>query len=124
MLYQPLTYKTFILYILIIIICIFSINLFIKYNNKDSVEHFKSILNNFNSKKTKSNLKKKVTFEDILKESEELDPSKYTVSNIKKSFFTYINSFSKDKFKNVSGTTHESLEKFSYFKDKFFDIFI
>ncbi len=125
MLFQPLTYKNFILYILIIIIIIFSINLY----KKCKIEPFesKSILsklkNNTNDTNNKSKIKKKVTFDDLLKKSEDFDVEKYSISNIKNNFFTYVNSFSKDKFTNITGSPTETLEKFSYFKDKFFEIF-
>ncbi len=126
MLFQPLTYKNFILYILIIIIIIFSINLY----KKCKIEPFesKSILsklkNNTNDTNNKSKIKKKVTFDDLLKKSEDFDVEKYSISNIKNNFFTYVNSFSKDKFTNITGSPTETLDKFSYFKDKFFEIFI
>ena len=106
-------------------------------NNPDNIERFESVLqtlkdnkkseNNttiFKTSNNKSNFKKKVRFDDIINDAESIDVGKYTIDNIKKSFFTYINSFGKDKFKNVSGTTTESFEKFGYFKDKFFEIFI
>ena len=141
MLSRPITYKQFIIIILIIIIIFFSISLYNIYANANTdantdtnIEQFESILNNLKNPSLKSVLlknnsnkvknKKTVTFDDLIKDAEDIDPSKYSVSNIKNSFFTYINSFGKDKFKNVSGTTTESLEKFGYFKDKFFDIFI
>lgn len=116
------------------------------YDRYNSIENFESVLNklkstnkgkhsdkfenipksdkkknNQNNKKTR--LKKKLTFDDLVKETEDIDPSKYSVSNIKNSFFTYVNSFKKDKFKNITGTTTEALEKFDYFKEKFFEIF-
>ena len=126
MLFQPLTYKNFILYIFIIIIIIFSINLY----KKCKIEPFesKSILsklkNNTDVTINKSKIKKKVTFDDLLKKSEDFDVEKYSISNIKNNFFTYVNSFSKDKFTNITGSPTETLDKFSYFKDKFFEIFI
>ena len=126
MLFQPLTYKNFILCILIIIITIFSINLY----KKCKIEPFesKSILsklkNNTDVTINKSKIKKKVTFDDLLKKSEDFDVEKYSISNIKNNFFTYVNSFSKDKFTNITGSPTETLDKFSYFKDKFFEIFI
>jgi hypothetical protein len=115
-----------------------SISLVILYkliykNNADSnpIEGFQSIINKFkNSKKqnasnkTKSKKKKSnLSFDDIVKEAEDMDPSRYKVDAIKKDFFTYINSFQKAKFENVTGTTNEALDKFSFFKDKFFEIF-
>ena len=106
-------------------------------DNPDNIERFESVLqtlkdnkkseNNttiFKNSNNKSNFKKKVRFDDIINDAESIDVGKYTIDNNKKSFFTYINSFGKDKFKNVSGTTTESFEKFGYFKDKFFEIFI
>ena len=90
-----------------------------------------------NSSKTKKGKKKqagvgmgmgmgggsKVSFDDIVREAEEMDPSRYTVDSIKDSFFTYLESFQKAKFKNITGTTDEALEKFGFFKDQFFNIF-
>ena len=155
MLSHPITYKQFIITILIIIIILFSISLYNIYKNKyananentnenentyANIEQFESILNKLKNPSKKSSLNtsilkknsnklknnKSVTFDELIKDAEDIDPSKYSVTNIKNSFVTYLNSFSKDKdkFKNVSGTTTESLEKFGYFKDKFFDIFI
>ena len=138
-----ITYQKFIIGILVIIIIIFAIKLYkttIENNveNKNQIENFESVLNKLKSKSKenfndtsifkkqggKTKLKKsKVTFEDLIKDAEDIDPEKYTVSNIKNSFFKYVNSFNKEKFKNVSGTTTESLDKFSYFKNKFFEIF-
>ena len=99
-------------------------------------EGFQSIINKFKKNKNtknqyntdKKNNKKlrngsKVSFDDLVAEAEDMDPSRYTVDNIKNNFFTYLESFQKAKFKNVSGTTDEALEKFSFFKEKFFEIF-
>lgn len=135
---QPLTYKKFILGILAIIIIVFLIKLFNTYKNNSSenIENFENILRKLkaNSKEIKRTsrfkntnnvkLKKKVTFDDLLKETEDMDVEKYSISNIKKNFFDYVKSFKKDKFKNTSGTTTEALEKFDYFKEKFYEIFI
>jgi hypothetical protein len=135
---QPLTYKKFILGILGILIIVFLIKLFNTYKNTSSenIENFENILRKLkaNSKEIKRTsrfkntnnvkLKKKVTFDDLLKETEDMDVEKYSISNIKKNFFDYVNSFKKDKFKNTSGTTTEALEKFDYFKEKFYEIFI
>lgn len=98
------------------------------------VEGFQSIINKFKKQQGKKdkhnqNMKKtvkkksKLTFDDIVKEAEEMDPGRYTVDSMKKDFFTYIESFRKAKFENVTGTTNEALDKFSFFKDKFFEIF-
>jgi len=138
-----ITYQKFIIGILVIIIIIFAIKLYKttrenNLENTNQIENFESVLNKLKSKSkenfndtsifkkqgNKTKLKKsKVTFEDLIKDAEDIDPEKYTVSNIKNSFFKYVNSFNKEKFKNVSGTTTESLDKFSYFKNKFFEIF-
>jgi hypothetical protein len=138
-----ITYQKFIIGILVIIIIIFAIKLYKttrenNVKNTNQIENFESVLNKLKSKSkenfndtsifkkqgNKTKLKKsKVTFEDLIKDAEDIDPEKYTVSNIKNSFFKYVNSFNKEKFKNVSGTTTESLDKFSYFKNKFFEIF-
>jgi len=136
-----ITYQKFIIGILVIIIIIFAIKLYKtarenNVENTNQIENFESVLNKLKSKENfndtsifkkqgnKTKLKKsKITFEDLIKDEEDIDPEKYTVSNIKNSFFKYVNSFNKEKFKNVSGTTTESLDKFSYFKNKFFEIF-
>jgi len=140
-----ITYQKFIIGIFVIVIIIFLIKLYKiikgtypgKYSGNDNeyTEHFESILNklksNSNNNDTSSfkkkgktiQLKKKVSFEDLIKETEDIDVNKHKLYNLKNSFFKYIESFNKDKFKNVSGTTSESLEKFTYFKEKFFEIF-
>lgn len=112
--------------------------LYKKDNNKDNmVEGFQSIINKFKNnigkntigigtrtqKSKKTGNGSKVSFDDLVAEAEEMDPSRYTVDSIKNNFFTYLESFQKAKFKNVSGTTDEALEKFGFFKDKFFEIF-
>ena len=138
---QPLTYNKFLIGILGILIIVFLIKLFNTYKHNsteafDNIENFENILNRLksNNKKSKKHssfnnintvkLKKKVTFEDLLKETEDMDVEKYEISNIKKNFFAYVDSFKKEKFKNSSGTTTEALEKFGYFKEKFYEIFI
>ena len=106
-------------------------------DNPDNIERFESVLqtlkdnkkseNNtsiFKNSNTKSNFKKKVRFDDLITNAESLNLGKYSIDSIKNNVLTYIKSFSKDKFTNVSGTTTEELNKFSYFKDKFFEIFI
>jgi hypothetical protein len=52
-----------------------------------------------------------------------MNVEKYTITNIKKNFFDYINSFKKVKFTNVTGTADETYEQLGMFKDKFFEIF-
>lgn len=90
---------------------------------KNSNARNKSKNNNSNSVGKRKKNSSKVSFDDLITEAEDMDPSRYTVDNIKNSFFTYLESFQKAKFKNVSGTTDEALEKFGFFKDKFFEIF-
>jgi hypothetical protein len=103
--------------------------------NYNMEEGFQSIINKFKNTSSKIKLNKpskpskigktsKLSFDDIIAEAEDMDPSKYTVDNIKNDFFRYLESFNKAKFKNVSGTTDEALEKFGFFKDKFFEIFM
>jgi uncharacterized membrane protein YraQ (UPF0718 family) len=75
---------------------------------------------NIYTEKTK---KSKLTFDDLIKESETMNVEKYTITNIKKNFFDYINSFKKVKFTNVTGTADETYEQLGMFKDKFFEIF-
>jgi len=67
--------------------------------------------------------KSKLTIDDLIKESENMNVEKYTITNIKKNFFDYINSFNKMKFTNVTGSADETYEQLGMFKDKFFEIF-
>ena len=125
--------------ILIIIITAIAIRLYLVFNSKNNdniIESFKSSninkLKQQQSKKNKSNWKNtnnknnnnsKVTFDDIISESEKMNIEKYTISSLKDNFWTYINSFNSDKFKNTTGTNSEAIEKLYMFKDKFFEIF-
>lgn len=89
----------------------------------------KLIRNKKNKTNTRANTytekpkKSKLTFDDLIKESETMNVEKYTITNIKKNFFDYINSFKKVKFTNVTGTADETYEQLGMFKDKFFEIF-
>ena len=138
---QPLTYSKFIIGILVIVIILFIFKLCntVRKNGIEefeNIENFESILNKLKSNNKKKydsgsfqrtnnvKLKKKASFEDLIKETEDMDVDKFSVSNIKKNIFGYIDSFRKEKFKNTTGTTTEALEKFGYFKEKFFEIFI
>ncbi len=138
---QPLTYRKFIIGILVIVIILFIFKLCntVRKNGIEefeNIENFESILNKLKSNNKKNydsgsfqrtnnvKLKKKASFEDLIKETEDMDVDKFSVSNIKKNIFGYIDSFRKEKFKNTTGTTTEALEKFGYFKEKFFEIFI
>ena len=131
-----LTYENM-LYLALGLVSIFIIYKLFKMNSE---EGFQSIINKFKNtrdkskstgkntgkntgKSTKTGKSSKVSFDDLVAEAEEMDPSRYTVDSIKNNFFTYLESFQKAKFKNVSGTTDEALEKFGFFKDKFFEIF-
>ena len=78
---------------------------------------------NVKNRKRRRNNGNNITFDDLVNETEDMDVDKYTISNIKANFWNYANSFSKDKFINVTGTTNEALDKFYLFKDKFFEIF-
>ena len=126
-----LTYENM-LYLALGLVSIFIIYKLFKSNTE---EGFQSIINKFKNTRDKNTRDKsknigkkngkgsKVSFDDLVTEAEEMDPNKYTVDSIKNNFFTYLESFQKAKFKNVSGTTDEALEKFGFFKDKFFEIF-
>jgi hypothetical protein len=92
-------------------------------NNKKNKHMSKSNNNSSNFKNSTKNKKNNLSFDDIVAEAEAMDPGKYTVDSIKNNFFTYLESFQKAKFKNVSGTTDEALDKFGFFKEKFFEIF-
>jgi len=89
----------------------------------------KLMRNKKNKANTRSNTytekpkKSKLTFDDLIKESENMNVEKYTITNIKKNFFDYINSFNKMKFTNVTGSADETYEQLGMFKDKFFEIF-
>jgi hypothetical protein len=97
-------------------------------------EAFESSINKLiRNKKHKTNTHKntytektkqsKLTFDDLIKESESMNVEKYTITNIKKNFFDYINSFKKVNFTNVTGTADETYEQLGMFKNKFFEIF-
>jgi hypothetical protein len=100
-----------------------------KKNNKDNFKDTKEKYDDINiSKYHKSirDLKSKksgTTFEDILKSSEEINPEKLTVENMKNELYKYHQSFKKEKFKNNSKNTRESFEKFGLYKEKFFELF-
>ena len=82
--------------------------------------------NNSNSNRKMNNDKPKksrLTFDDLIKESENMNVEKYTITNMKKNFYDYINSFKRANFNNVTGTADETYEQLGMFKDKFFEIF-
>jgi hypothetical protein len=127
-----LTYESM-LYLALGLVSIFIIyKLFNRDTNTN--EGFQSIINKFKNTRDKNTSKSrgkrntnkkgsKVSFDDLITEAEDMDPSKYTIDSVKNNFFTYLESFQKAKFQNVSGTTDEALEKFGFFKEKFFEIF-
>lgn len=137
-----LTYENM-LYLALGLVSIFIIyKLVQKYDgNNGTKEGFQSIINKFKNSRNSSNARNRennnikldnkikgkrkggVSFDDLVTEAEDMDPERYTVDNIKNNFFTYVESFQKAKFKNITGTTDEALEKFGFFKDKFFEIF-
>jgi len=86
-------------------------------NTKNKNLDFNKHLNSFKSNKSG------ITFEDLIKASEEIDPKKVSFANIGEQISKYNNSFYKEKFKNNSKNTSESFEKFSLYKEKFFEIF-
>jgi len=118
------------LYICILFVIVVLIIKVIK-NNTNNYEGFSNIINKF-VKKNKNNMVNKLnkgkkmqeyTFNDLVKETENLNASNYTISSIKQNLFDYINSFNKDKFKNTTETTNDVYDNFNYFKNKFYDIF-
>jgi len=128
-----------------IILVLIVYNLYKNDINNNNVEHFGILdkLNNKNRKRTKENyedndnksilkypkairsLKTKSgsTFEDILRDSESIDPDKFSYESMKKELIKYYRSFNKEKFKNNSKSTSESFEKYSLYKEKFFELF-
>ena len=83
----------------------------------------KKIFNDYFKSKSSKFSNSGTTFDDLLKQTEKMDPDKYTLANMRKTILDYNNSFKKEKFKNNSKNTSESLEKFSLYKEKFFEIF-
>ena len=63
------------------------------------------------------------TFDDLLNETEFMDPERLSLESMQKDLANYSNSFKKEKFKNNSKSTAESFEKFGFYKEKFFEIF-
>ena len=90
-------------------------------NNSDAEKN--KIFNDYFKSKSSKFSNTGTTFDDLLKQTEKMDPDKYTLANMRKTILDYNNSFKKEKFKNNSKNTSESLEKFSLYKEKFFEIF-
>ena len=100
------------------------------YNNDKFIEHFGVLekMKNISKKKKKEKFsntdsKKKTTFDDLIKTTEKMSLENNSMEDIYKKLQEYKDSFNKDKFKNNSKNTAESLEKFQLYKDKFFEIF-
>jgi hypothetical protein len=90
-------------------------------NSNDNLSY-----NSLELKKSLKKLKSKktgTTFDDLFKATENMNPDKLSLTNIKEELFNYNNSFKKEKFKNISQNTAESFEKFGLYKEKFFEIF-
>jgi hypothetical protein len=130
--YENLLYLALGLVSIFIIYKLFKIYLSNNTECEPMKEGFQSIINKLINNKSKgkghgkgkkTRKESKVSFDDLVSEAEDMDPSRYTVDSIKNNFFNYLESFQKAKFQNVSGTTDEALEKFGFFKEKFFDIF-
>ena len=115
--------------IVILIIIIYKYNENNKYNN---IENF-SVLKKLKKKKSKNNFDnvlektknndKNITFDELMKQSEDFKKQKDKIPNFADSIINYKNSFKQKKFKNNSETTAEAFEKFALYKDKFFEIF-
>ena len=97
-----------------------------KKNNNNNNNNNNNDIDTLSLKQKISKLKSKktgATFEDLLKATEDMNPEKLSLSNMKEEFYKYNNSFKKEKFKNNSKSTAESFEKFAFYKEKFFEIF-
>jgi len=94
-------------------------------SNDESDNSIKELMKNSMKNSLKSLKSKKTgsTFDDLINASEKINPDKYTLENIRKTVADYSNSFKKEKFKNDSKSTAEAFEKFSLYKEKFFEIF-
>ena len=126
-----LNYKVLILsaITIILIIIIYKYN---KNNYDNYIENF-SVLKKLKKKKSKLNFEnilestknneKDITFDELIKHSEDFKKRKDSTPNFADSIIKYKNSFNNKKFKNNSQDTAESFEKFYLYKDKFFEIF-
>ena len=92
-------------------------------NDNDKKENMYDISKYNKTIKSLKSEKTGITFEELLKASEEIDPKKISISNMKKEISDYNDSFKKEKFKNNSKNTSESFEKFSLYKDKLLELF-
>jgi len=103
-------------------------------DNLDNLDNLDKLNNQTKSKKKtdsyiKNSLRKLksktsgTTFDDLLNETEFMDPERLSLESMQKDLANYSNSFKKEKFKNNSKSTAESFEKFKFYKEKFFEIF-
>ena len=76
-----------------------------------------------NSVRSLKSEKDGMSFEDVLKAGEAIDPNVLTIEHMKNELLKYSRSFNKEKFKNNSKNTAESFEKFALYKEKFFELF-
>ena len=120
---------------LLVILFISVLLLFVLYKlyyNDNYIEHFGVLEKMKNISKTKikqkkekfaNTIKKKATFDDLFKATENMDPNRYSRQSIFNNVSEYKESFNKEIFKNNSKTTAEAFEKFSLYKEQFFNIF-
>jgi len=66
---------------------------------------------------------KDIKFNKLMKNTENTYKERNESDSFMDSIHKYKKSFKKEKFKNNSKSTAESFEKFSLYKDKFFEIF-
>ncbi len=86
-------------------------------DNDDNILDFKKSIKSLKSKKTGT------TFDDLFKAAEDMKPEKLSMTHMLKELSKYNDSFKKEKIKNNSKNTAESLEKFKFYKEQFFNIF-
>jgi hypothetical protein len=139
-----LTLEIFIIFLFIIIFFVLLYNLHNKTKNDNYIENFSNLkkLKKNNSKNNskisknnskisknnfqnipKSNSNKSISFDYLMKKSEALAKKHNSQSSFLDSINKYRKSFNHAKFKNNSKNTAEAFEKFSLYKDKFFEIF-
>ena len=125
--------RVIIVIIIIIILLIIIYKLYYQKNDKyNTMEHFGILKNLKSKKKSKNNFKNipktkndkdDITFDDLVKSSENFSKEKDKLSNITDSISEYKNSFKHSKFKNNSKNSAEAFEKFGLYKEKFLEIF-
>lgn len=120
---------------LLVILFISVLLLFVLYKlyyNDNFIEHFGVLekMKNISKRKIKNRkekfantIKKKASFDDLFKATENMDPNRYSMTSIFNNLSDYKESFNKEKFKNNSKNTSESFEKFALYKEKFFELF-